>query len=190
MGAEVLTKFFFEAQGFKEVEVKFDRAATAAMDASPAMHAVADYMMGVEAEVFNSEGARGGTPWAPITFYWLTRKWREGLDLRIGHATLFLRNSLTWRGAYGQILEVGPHSLRFGSAFRYAGTQQAHRPFMQLLPEDKIHIRSIIRSYLMAAFGAPAKGVSTLSFTNTGIKAFGGGTVLRGGGGRFVKVVK
>lgn len=182
--------FYFEAMGIREVEVKFDRIGVAAGNATPAMELVADYMLLAENEVFDSQGRRGGHSWRELTFGWLARKWREGLDLRIGHATLFLRRSVTVRGAFGQILEVGPHTLRFGSGFRYAETQQRNRPFIQLTPEDRVAIRSIIRSYLMAAWGAPAKGVSTKSFSKTGIAAFGGGTVLRGPGGRFVKVIR
>lgn len=145
-------KYTLEAFGIKESITRFERMGMAAIDAEPAMEVIFKRLMEIIGQTFASEGRRGGGSWPQVTEEWLLRKQRLGLDLRIGHATLALRNSVTVLGAEGQIHDVGPHHAKLGSELPYADTQQRHRPFIKLTKRDKVEMRNIVRTWLINAW--------------------------------------
>lgn len=145
-------EYFIQAMGVREVQRGFRAAAAAGVDVSPAMEDISVEMMAIEEQVFNSQGRRGGGSWKRDSIEWLTRKQRLGLDPRINHATLELRDSVTIPDAYGQIKRVGSHSLWFGSDLPYAEVTQRNRPFIKFTPFDRASFRKIIADYLVSAF--------------------------------------
>jgi len=149
---EALVNYTLEAFGIKESITRFERMGVAAIAAQPAMEAILKRLMEIIGQTFESEGRRGGGSWAQDTEEWLLRKQRLGLDLRVGHATLALRNSVSVWGAEGQIREVGPQHVKLGSDLPYAATQQRHRPFIKLTKSDKTEMRNIVRTWLINAW--------------------------------------
>lgn len=145
-------QFFVEMQGTKQVSTKFARMAQSASNFTPAWEAVLTRLFAIEASTFDSQGRRGGGSWKADSPEWLARKMRDGLDPRINHATLALRNSMTVRDAPGQILHITPQALYFGSDLPYAGVSQENRPFVKLTAGDRVAIRNLIRDQLMAAW--------------------------------------
>lgn len=124
----------------------------AAVDASPVMEVIADFMMHAIGRTFDSQGRRGGGSWKRDSLPWLLRKQRLGLDPRIGHATQALRDAFSVRGAAHQILTVEAHSVDITTDLPYAGTEQRHRPFIKFTPTDILTMRDTVRSYLMDAW--------------------------------------
>jgi hypothetical protein len=145
-------KYTLEAFGIKESITRFERMGTAAIAAEPAMEAVLKRLMRIIGQTFESEGRRGGGSWKQDTEDWLLRKQRNGLDPRIGHATLALRESVSIWGADHQIRDVGPNYAKLGSDLPYADTSQRHRPFIKLTKLDKVGLRTIVRDYLIMAW--------------------------------------
>jgi phage gpG-like protein len=122
------------------------------MHTTPVMETIAEMMMGYIERTFESEGRRGGGSWKNDSAEWAARKARQGLDPRIGHATLALRRSMTIRGDANQDLRVSHNMVSLSSYLPYAGTQQVHRPFVKFTFNDRVQIRNTIRDYLVEAF--------------------------------------
>jgi hypothetical protein len=154
MGNSLVTVFYIKAMGVREVETKFERMGLAAINAEDAMATIGWYLMQIEKQMFNSQGRRGGGSWMSDSPEWLARKSEAGLDPRINHATLALRESVTELDAPGQVLEISPNSLIFGSDLPYAAVSQRNRPFVRLLPLDREQIRNIVRDHLINAWRA------------------------------------
>jgi hypothetical protein len=146
--------YFVEAMGVKAVATKFTRLGEAAVDVRPAFMTITELIFAIEAQVFNGQGRRGGGSWKRDTPEWLAQKTRLGLDPRINHATGALRRSVTEHGAEGQVHEMTPHSLIFGSSLPQAEPSQKNRPFFDFIPSDRAAMRTILRDYLMAAWRA------------------------------------
>lgn len=149
-----MPEYVVRSQGAKQVAVKFTRMGEAAVAARPAMEAVAILMMKALGMTFESQGRRGGGSWKRDTPEWLTRKLRNHLDPRIGHATLALRNSVSIPGAPHQDLLVTDTLVHLSSDLPYARTEQRHRPFVKFTIYDRMRMRDIIRDHLMTAFHA------------------------------------
>lgn len=138
--------------GTKTVSTQFTRMGESVLDASPALETIADLMMSIEEQVFNSQGRRGGGSWKQDTAEWLLRKQRMGLDPRINHATGELRDSVTVPDAYGQIKRIGRQSLWFGSDLPQAEPSQRNRPFIKFTVYDRQKMASILKDWLMVAW--------------------------------------
>lgn len=147
-------EFFIRAMGAKQVTTKFERAGAAVMDLRLAFTRIALLMMEIEGRVFDSQGRRGGGSWAQDSEEWLTQKMTMGLDPRINHATLALRDSLTEPGADGQVLRIGTTSMEFGSDLPYAQVTQRNRPVIKYTPADRAEMRAMMRDYLISAWRA------------------------------------
>lgn len=74
----------------------------------------------IETSQFETKGAYGGHPWAPISDSWAKQKAAAGGDPRVLHFTLALRNSLTRRNARGAVRTVRPDSLTMGTRIPYS----------------------------------------------------------------------
>jgi phage gpG-like protein len=153
-------KFEVLVFGEKKIATQFTRMGDDIINASPAFEDVADYLMKTTETTFNSEGRRGGGSWKALTAKWFTRKLRKGWDPRILHKFGDLRESVTRRGATGQILEITDTSLLFGSKLDYAARHQfghrqtPERPFVKVTTVDSVKIRDMIRDHLMRAWRA------------------------------------
>jgi hypothetical protein len=145
---------FIEALGTRVLQTKFSRMSEAVADAAPALELVASDMMRVEEQIFASQGRRGGGSWALDSYDWLVAKQRLGLDRRINFATHALYESVTQRGAPGQILNITRDLLEFGSDLPYAATTQRNRPIFKFTVYDRARWRNIIRDYMVGAFRA------------------------------------
>lgn len=145
-------QFFVEAMGIRQVETRFERMGAAAVSAEPAMELVLKDLYRIFDATFQSEGRRGGGSWAQDTDAWLKRKIGMGLDPRIGHATLALRDSMSKPDDPNQEVEISANFVRLASTLPYAATEQRHRPFVKLTRTDRERLRLIIRDYLAAAW--------------------------------------
>lgn len=99
-------------------------------DATPAMDAVIDGLYESAAKQFDTAGAYGGTPWpsnAPST---VERKALQGLDPRILHATLDLRDSLTKPGG-ANVAIARPDGVIFDTTIDYARYLKERYPMVQ-----------------------------------------------------------
>lgn len=146
--------FVIKAMGAKQVATKFERMGIAAISAKPAMESVADLMMQIFEQIFQSQGRRGGGSWKRDSAAWLLRKQRNALDPRIGHATLALRRSLTVREDPNQRLVVTDTTVDLGSMLPYAAAENRNRPFVKFTAGDRLEMRQIVRDYLIGAFKA------------------------------------
>lgn len=127
MGYQVLVATFriqVESWGASVVARDIRATGRAALDQSGTFHEIADYMMRVEREQFDSEGGLSGG-WEPLDVLTIQRKRQEGKDPRILHATHRLRESLTERGHPDMILDIDAHSVLFGSSVPYGGIHAA-----------------------------------------------------------------
>jgi hypothetical protein len=113
---------------------------------------VADVIFEIEAQIFQGQGRRGGGSWKQLTPAWLNRKIENGLDPRIGHATLALRRAFTVREAEHQRLVATSQSLTISSSLPQAVPQQRERPFVDFSRLDRIEIAAVIKHQLNEAW--------------------------------------
>lgn len=112
---------------------------------APALREVARLWMDLEQEVFDSEGASGGKPWAPT---------KRG-DGRTLVDTGRLMRSLTEQGAEDQILEVGDSWLVFGTGHEAAihhqrgTTDLPARPPVQISPQGRRQTVKVIQRFVV-----------------------------------------
>jgi phage gpG-like protein len=112
--------------------------------------ALADDLRQVIAEQFTTEGAAGGTPWAPLAPSTLrkSRRTRSG----ILNLTGALLGSLTDPGAPGHVEQTDSGQLLFGSALPYSGFHQTGtrrmpaRPIIVLSGDSTARWLEIVRS--------------------------------------------
>jgi len=149
-----VAEFFITIQGDKRAVAKYRSMAYAAANARPAMELVLARMLEIEEDIFDTEGTHSGKPWAPISEEWWFRKYHAGLDTRILHATLKLRESLSVFGAAGQLTRVTNRSATLASEVEYAGVQNRARPLNKFTKADTVSIRKIISEWLITAFRA------------------------------------
>lgn len=145
-------EFSITAMGVRQAQLRFSRLEGAAADASLLFLQILEMFYEIEKSTFDSQGRRGGGSWRAVTDEWMQRKMRNGLDLRINHANLTLRKSVTEPAADYQEAQIGPQHLRFGSTLPYAAVTQRNRPFIKLTARDKLLMRNRVRDYLMAAW--------------------------------------
>src|SRR5262245_36123214 len=129
-------------EGDKVVQEKFMLMGKRAVNARPAMQAIALYLLEAQDMIFAAQGARGGhAPWKPITEQWAERKARLGLDPRILHATLALRDSMSNLEDPNQFLKITNRSVTLASELPYAERQNRERPFAFVTPADRAEMR-------------------------------------------------
>lgn len=87
-----------EAVGQRVVERQLLAMADRTGDATDAMQGIIDGLYESARKQFDTQGAYGGTPWPPSAPSTVERKAAAGLDQRILHANLDLRDSLTTPG--------------------------------------------------------------------------------------------
>lgn len=87
-------------------------------DLRPVFNELAYDFNAIETAQFDTQGQRGSGGWAPLAPSTIARKEKAGLDPRILHATLAMRNSLTRRGARGSVRTVRRDQLILGTRIR------------------------------------------------------------------------
>ena len=133
-------------------------------NARPALTKIGRDMRRYERELFDSQGASGGMPWAPDKPATLAAKSqlrtvagasrRRRLDPRVNHATRRLRKSLT-TGGPGAIRRSTRDSLTFGTSVSYAkyaqrGTKYAPaRPVLRFTKPQKKAMRQTILRWIL-----------------------------------------
>lgn len=121
-------RFEFEVHGDKLVSRRLLRLAGNITDFSPAFEQIADDLRESERDLFNTEGASTGRPWAPLKKHTLDAKLARHQDPRILHREGDLERSLTGghagTAADNQVVVITPSALAFGSSLPYAGAHQ------------------------------------------------------------------
>lgn len=122
-------------------------------DMSPVFEAYARYLMGVVARNFEAEGRP--KRWAALAPSTVQDRIRKGYGPGpILERTGKLKRSLTERGATGNILRIGPKSLKYGSSVKYfvyhqygTSTMPA-RKMMVAQRQDNSQLSRIANTYL------------------------------------------
>lgn len=126
-------------------------------DMAPAFAALALDLMGEIEKQFDTEGEHVGGKWAPLQPSTSAFKEQRGLDPRILHATLQLRNSLISEDAPGNVLAITPESMTFGTSVEYGKYHQStkprqvlpRRPFLDLSESFKVDAVRGLQHYLV-----------------------------------------
>lgn len=143
-------KLSLEIFGDVQLNRSLLRLGTRLHDLTPVFNVMADEFLVMETLQFNSEGGFASGGWAPDAESTLAHKAALGLDMRVMHATLALRNSLTQKGAEGAVRRIGPQSMEVGTevrsstGFPYAAAHQKpqaggrkRRRVVELRPIDR-----------------------------------------------------
>lgn len=128
-----------EILGEKVVERRLLRFGERAVAAEPAMAAIGEMILKSETRQFDTEGASGGTPWQDLAPSTVATKARHAGAYRILQETGVLFDSLTSKGATGNIFEVGPDHLRLGTDVPYATFHQTGTSRMPARPPVKLN---------------------------------------------------
>lgn len=112
-----------EAFGEKVFSRELMRIGQNAGDMRPAFDTIHDVMMGASSRQFTTQGGYSGG-WAPLAASTIRRKAVKGLDPRILHATLRLRNSLTTASHPDHIYRRTADEMFVGSRVPYGGYHQ------------------------------------------------------------------
>lgn len=105
-----------EVLGDRVIEGNFDKHRARAENPMPAFALLATRFLEVEKLQFESQGAEGGSPWAPLAESTLAEKARLGLDMRTLFRTHALFDSLTNASAPGHVRRITPEVLELGTA--------------------------------------------------------------------------
>lgn len=147
-----MTIFSFHAEGIQLAKQRFNRLGAAAINLAPAWEEMLQFFFYIEDATFLSQGRRGGGQWAEDSEDWLARKARDGLDPRINFATWALYDAMTESGAPGQIVEIMPNALKFGTDLPEAGPSQKYRTFIKPTESDRRTMAHIIKDHFVRAW--------------------------------------
>lgn len=133
-----MTANFFDlsVDGDVQVSRRLERFAERADNATPLWFNIMQYLVGAEKRQFNSQGGTGSGGWAPLAQSTKDQKAAQGLDPRILHATLRLRNSLTSMGGGDAVRIVEDDFMAFGTTVPYAGFHQRGAGVKQRRPVE------------------------------------------------------
>jgi phage gpG-like protein len=130
VGGKSLFRVSISVAGEADVDRMLRGLDEAASDLSPAWPAVDAVLHQVIAQQFRSEGAHGGSPWAPLAHR--TQLQRRRLGFGPAHPILrrtgTLMRSLTDSTASGALRVHLPLAYRFGSLVEYFGYHQSTAP--------------------------------------------------------------
>lgn len=111
--------------GETQINRRLMRWSVRAADFAPVFEGILEFLERVEEAEFESEGAYAGSPWAQLAASTVVAKERAGLDPRILHATLALRNSLTKSDDPEAIRIATPSMMVFGTTVPYGKYHQS-----------------------------------------------------------------
>jgi hypothetical protein len=119
-----------------------------ATNAAPAMIGVIAGLYNIAERQFESQGGYGGTPWPPLADTTVERKAREGLDPRILHATLDLRESLTEPGGANIAVPLRDGVI-FGTTIDYAQFLKDRWPMVVPTESDKRSWVKVVQKWII-----------------------------------------
>ncbi|HEU5046065.1 MAG TPA: hypothetical protein VFT75_18240 [Nocardioidaceae bacterium] len=134
-----------EAFGEREMSREILRITDRAIDPTPVFGVIYADFLRYEAALFDTEGALADKPWAPLKPATVAYKQRKGLDPRILHATLTLRDSLTDPNSEDAKLEITPDSVFMGSDVPYGVYHQSRGPRKHLPRRPPVMLTSEVR---------------------------------------------
>jgi phage gpG-like protein len=107
-----------------------------------------------ERELFDSQGASGGVPWAPLAASTLLKKIKAGQNPAILRVTDALMNSLTRFPAPGGFRRTGKDQFQIGTldkkaVYHQQGTRNMPaRPVVVFTTQDKVHWAEMLEQYI------------------------------------------
>lgn len=140
-------EFTFESAGERLISRRLDRYAGRAIKAKPAFELIERDTRGWEKDLFKTDGASGGDPWAPLAPSTVKAKAQAGLDPRVLQATRALRKSLTVKSDPEHEEIITDDFLVFGSKLDYAGYHQKGRgvPKRRPLQFTEMQKRAVVK---------------------------------------------
>jgi Phage virion morphogenesis family len=121
-------KITMELHGEVQLNRRFMRWSSAAVDATPVWESIYSYLLGVEKQQFASEGAQSGHQWAQLAASTVAQKARDNLRPEILRATDAMLKSLTRPDDPNQLKIITPSMMAFGSMLPYARMHQKPGP--------------------------------------------------------------
>lgn len=151
LGGRMPTVFTINILGTQQVSRALSRYAEGIKDFTPAWSRIHQDFVQVEEQQFETQGARGGTPWAPLSPAYAAwkQKYFPGLPI------LQLTRSMWSQFAVGtgMLLEIKPLSLHMRPTLDYPifhqrGTKRMPaRRVVQLTEADKVRWLKILHNY-------------------------------------------
>jgi hypothetical protein len=141
-----------EVFGDKQISRHLLRFGERAVRATPLWNSLYRDLQNIERIQFLTEGAHGSGSWAPLAPSTVADKEKRGLPPWILRASEVLFNSLTGRGALGQIREIGPDFMRFGSEIPYGIYHQhgtVHMPMRKVIDITELERVAIVKKIQM-----------------------------------------
>ena len=117
-------EFRLSIAGDQQIARRFVRFADNVEDARPVFRNLMGTYRKRSSKQFTSQGKSGSGGWKPLKPSTVAAKKRAGLDRRILHATLRLRESMTGSHPSDGIRIILPGSMAFGSTVKYAPYHQ------------------------------------------------------------------
>lgn len=125
--------------GATEVQTRLRVMSERSQDFRPVLGTIMTELIAWTDAQFDTEGQSGSGGWAPLADSTILGKAGAGLDPRIMHATLALRNALTRGGnPKGSKRQIRPQSLKYGTTIPYEGVHYTGRPGMPARPPVEI----------------------------------------------------
>lgn len=123
----VLTSF-----GERQIDRRLLRLEERVVDARPIYRFMAATFYQWEKDLFDSEGASGGSRWTELKPNTIARKLRKGQPLDILHATGDLERSLTRANAKGSFMRVSRWGMEIGTNLAYGSIHYHGSPKTKL----------------------------------------------------------
>lgn len=140
--------------GDEGVEMLLGSMIEHAENMAPAYAIVGEGMRAYEEELFASEGAISGNPWAPLSEETLRTKRQKGYPSDIEKATLALFHSLVDETDSDHIEEITPEFMRYGTRASYGAAQQEGtnkapaRPIINFRERDLQGFTMVMANYI------------------------------------------
>jgi transposase InsO family protein len=139
----------FQAHGTKKVSRKIAMVAGHAIDARPVFDPIADAVMNDLRRDFEGRGARRWEPLKPET---IRDKAAKDQDLRPMLRSHRLEDSLTRRGAPGQVLRIEPAKMELGTTVPYVAYAIGQRP-IKLSGSTRARATRLLRAWIIEPWG-------------------------------------
>lgn len=144
-----------EVFGDKQIDRRLLRFGSRAMRAIPLWNSLYQDLLNIERVQFLTQGAHGSGGWPELSEVTVREKQRKGQSPFILRATEVLFKSLTVSGSLGNIKEIGPSFMRFGSDIPYGIHHQqgtVHMPMrkpLELTDLERVAIVKKVQRFLI-----------------------------------------
>jgi len=139
---------YIEVFGDKQISRELLRWGERAIRATPLWNSLYRDLVNIEKVQFLTQGQHGSGGWAELAPSTVRDKASRGYPPWILRATETLFKSLTVRGATGQIKEIGPDFMRFGSDIPYGIYHQhgtVHMPMRKVIDLTELERVAIVK---------------------------------------------